>query len=148
MSKYNRVLVALDFQGDNAEIIDKGADLAKANNAELFLIHVNEPLAIAYASDDGMTWGDQVVMLESNLRDEAAKRMAGTIRQLKLDPKNGIIRDGRPASEIHNAVDELGIDLIVLGTHGQSGLKLLLGSTASSVLHGVKCDVLAIRVGE
>lgn len=147
MSRYNKILVALDFHGDNADIIDKGAEVAKANGAELFLIHVNEPLAIAYASD-GMTWGDQVVSLEASLRKEAQSRMADVARKLKVDAKNCIIREGRPATEIHQAADEFGIDLIVMGTHGQSGLQLLLGSTASSVLHGVTCDVLAVRVRE
>jgi universal stress protein A len=42
----------------------------------------------------------------------------------------------------------MAIDLIVMGTHGQSGLKLLLGSTANSVLHGAGCDILAVRVGD
>jgi universal stress protein A len=42
--------------------------------------------------------------------------------------------------------NEKNIDLIVIGTHGRSGIKLLLGSTANSVLHGVKQDVLAVRV--
>ena len=147
MSRYNKILVALDFHGDNADIIERGAEMAKANDAELFLIHVNEPLAIAYASD-GMTWGDQVVSLEASLRKEAQTRMAAVAKQLKVDAAKCLIREGRPATEIHNAVDEFGIDLIVLGTHGQSGLQLLLGSTASSVLHGVKCDVLAVRVDE
>ena len=39
-----------------------------------------------------------------------------------------------------------GADLIVIGTHGRHGLGLLLGSTASGVIHGVQCDVLAVRV--
>jgi universal stress protein A len=37
--------------------------------------------------------------------------------------------------------------LIVIGTHGQKGLQLLLGSTANAVLHGAGCDVLAVRIG-
>lgn len=147
MSRYKKVLLALDFHGDNAGIIEKGAEIAAAHGAELYLMHVNEPLAITYASD-GMTWGDQVVSLEASLRKEAQSRMAAAADQLKVDAKHCIIREGRPATEIHRAVDEFGIDLIVIGTHGQSGLQLLLGSTASSVLHGVKCDVLAVRIGE
>jgi universal stress protein A len=38
------------------------------------------------------------------------------------------------------------MELIVLGTHGQKGVQLLLGATANSVLHGADCDVLAVRV--
>jgi universal stress protein A len=42
--------------------------------------------------------------------------------------------------------EKINADLIVVGTHGQSGLRLLLGSTANAVLHGVKTDVLAVKV--
>ena len=46
----------------------------------------------------------------------------------------------------YHLADKISADLIVIGTHGQSGLKLLLGSTANAVLHGVKVDVLAVKV--
>jgi universal stress protein A len=42
--------------------------------------------------------------------------------------------------------EELGVDLIVMGTHGRHGLGLLLGSTATGVLHGCPCDVLTVRI--
>ena len=44
--------------------------------------------------------------------------------------------------------EELGTDLIVVGSHGRHGLALLMGSTANGVLHGANCDVLAVRVGK
>jgi universal stress protein A len=55
---------------------------------------------------------------------------------------------GSPTREIHRFADENDVDLIVLGTHGQKGVQLLLGSTANSVLHGAGCDVLAVRIQE
>lgn len=147
MSMYNKVLMALDFHGDNAEVIDKGAALAKSNSAELYLIHVNEPLTVAYAAD-GMTWTDQVVSLEANIRKESEKKMKELADKLKVDADHCFVREGRPSSEIHQIVEENDIDLIVMGTHGKSGFKLLLGSTANSVLHGAPCDVLAVRIGD
>lgn len=145
MAKYSKILVALDFHGDNADIIEKGSEMAKVNDAELFLIHVNEPLAIAYASD-GMSWSDQVVSLEASIRKEARAKMTEVANRLDVPASNCIVKEGKPSSEIHKAVEEHDIGLIVMGTHGQSGLQLLLGSTANSVLHGVECDVLAVRV--
>ena len=147
MSIYKKILIALDFQGDNAEVIAKGTSIAEVNKAEVMLVHVNEPLVMAYAAD-GMSWSDQVVMLETSIRQEAQKKMAETGARLSLPPESCITREGRPATEIHELAKEKSIDLIVMGTHGQSGLKLLLGSTANSVLHGATCDVLAVRVGE
>ncbi len=147
MASYKKVLLALDFHGDNAEIIEKGSEIAKSNGAELYLVHVNEPLAIAYAAD-GMNWSDQVVSLEASLRKEAQKKMGEVASQLGIGSDNCFIREGKPSMEIHDVIKENDIDLIVMGTHGQSGLQLLLGSTANSVLHGVTCDVLAVRVGD
>jgi universal stress protein A len=53
---------------------------------------------------------------------------------------------GHAATEIQRVARDLDADLIVIGTHGRHGLGLLLGSTANGVLHGVKRDVLAVRV--
>lgn len=147
MAHYSKILLALDFHGDNKEIIEKGKEIAESNGAELFLIHVNEPLAIAYAAD-GMNWSDQVVSLEASLRREAQKKMGEVAKSLGVSSDNCLIKEGKPSTEIHRAIKDHDIDMIVMGTHGQSGLQLLLGSTANSVLHGVTCDVLAIRVGD
>ena len=50
--------------------------------------------------------------------------------------------------ELDAKAEELGADLIVIGSHGRRGLALLVGSTANGVLHGAVTDVLAVRVGE
>jgi universal stress protein A len=147
MATYRKILIALDFHGDNEEIVDKGMMIAKANKAEVFLIHVNEPLAIAYAAD-GMSWSNQVVELETTIRQQAKEKMAETGKKREVAAENCIIREGKPAIAMHATAKGLSIDLIVMGTHGQSGLKLLLGSTANSVLHGAGCDILAVRVGD
>ena len=74
---------------------------------------------------------------------EAAKNWA---KDLDIPPALTHIKTGRPAVEIKALAEEIEADLIVIGTHGQSGLGLLLGSTANGVLHGVSCDVLTIRI--
>ena len=146
MSMYTKILIALDFHADNNEIIDKGMALAESNSAELYFVHVNEPIAVAYGAD-GMSWSDQVVVLETSIRESASKKMAELREESGVPADHCITREGKPAREIHDLVKELGVDLIVMGTHGQAGLQLLLGSTANSVLHGASCDVLSVRVG-
>lgn len=147
MSMYTKILIALDFHADNDEIVEKGLSLAASNSAELYFIHVNEPLAVAYGAD-GMSWSDQVVVLETSIRESARKKMVELSEKADVPIDRCITREGKPAREIHDLVKEKNIDLIVMGTHGQSGLQLLLGSTANSVLHGATCDVLTVRVGD
>ena len=142
---YKKILMALDFHDDNDQIIEKGRKAVKDNDAELFLLHVNEPLAIAY-SIDGMSFGDQIVSLESAIRKEAEAKMQRAGDELDVSPERRLVRSGNPSAVIHDLVDDYHIDLIIMGTHGQSGLQLLLGSTANSVLHGVTCDVLTVRI--
>ena len=145
MATYNKVLIALDFHGDNDQIIEKGKQIAADNGSGLHLIHVNEPITMAYTAD-GMSFNDQVIALEASIRKESREKMDNLGSEMNIPEDRRLVREGVPAREIHEVVKELGIDLIVMGTHGQSGLKLLLGSTANSVLHGVSCDVLTVRV--
>jgi len=76
-----------------------------------------------------------------------AKQNLKSLRKNSKIPETQIFSPvGNPSDEIHNTANDIEADLIVIGTHGRSGLKLLLGSTANGVLHGVKCDVLAVKV--
>ncbi len=143
--RYQKILLAVDFHSDNSPVIETAKDLRDLYKAELHIVHVNEPLGIAYAAD-GVSWGDQVYALEKSIRDESKKQLTALGNDLGIAEDHRHMLEGRPASCIHDLCVEGGFNLIVLGTHGQSGLQLLLGSTANSVLHGSKCDVLAIRV--
>jgi len=55
---------------------------------------------------------------------------------------------GNPKAEIVRVASEKDIDLIVIGTHGRHGIGLLLGSTATGVIHHAHCDVLTVRLKE
>lgn len=58
------------------------------------------------------------------------------------------VRIGVPKFEITAMANEIGADLIVLGSHGRHGWRLILGSTANGVLHLAEADVLAVRIGK
>ena len=147
MSQYKKILIALDLHDDNTQILETGREIREASGAETYLLHVNEPIALAY-TPDGVSWSDQIFELERDIHRDAARRLKEIASDMDVDDEHCIIANGRPASEIHHLVESKKIDLIIMGTHGQSGLQLLLGSTANSVLHGVMCDVLAVRIKE
>ena len=147
MGSYNNILLAVDFHSDNRSVIDKAVEVAEMNSATLHLIHVVEPLAYAYT--DGMTtWGEEMVSLEAAIREDGRKKLDELCQELKVAGQDCYFRTGKSSEEIHATAQESNIDLIILGSHGQHGLQLLLGSTANSVLHGSTCDVLAVRIKE
>ncbi len=147
MGSYNNILLAVDFHSDNRSVIDKAVEVAEMNSATLHLIHVVEPLAYAYT--DGMTtWGEEMVSLEAAIREDGRKKLDELCQELKVAGQDCYFRTRKSSEEIHATAQESNIDLIILGTHGQHGLQLLLGSTANSVLHGSTCDVLAVRIKE
>ena len=148
MSQYKRVLLAVDFHSDNLEIIEKAEQVRDDNNAELLLVHVNEPINPAFMADGMSNWSGQVASLETDIRRESTEKLKDLSERLGIKADLSFLCEGRPASCIHDVIDENKVDLVVLGTHGQHGLQLLLGSTANAVLHGANCDVLAVRVKE
>ena len=143
MSIYTHLLVGLDLSPEESlQVARKAAELAKLYNAELSLIHVIEPVTFAYAGDIPMDLTETQLALE----EQANKRLTSFTEQLGSSISHSKVVIGQTAAELRETAADLGADLIVVGSHGRHGLALLLGSTASDVLHGAKCDVLAIRV--
>jgi len=148
MSGYRNIVVAIDLSSESGIIIQRARDVA-SSDSRLHLVYVQEPMDSVYMGV--VPYGPVFVGM-----DEVEEKLKSELRG-KLDKfgeEFGVPADGRhflngsPAREIHRFVDENDVDLVVLGTHGQKGVQLLLGSTANSVLHGSSCDVLAVRIDE
>jgi universal stress protein A len=142
MSDYTRILVAVDLSEDTAQVA--GRARAVASSAELHIIHVIEPLSFAYGGDIPMDFSG----IQDEIQQQATQQLQRFAEHHGIDAAHQHIVLGRPEVEIHAKAEELGADLIVVGSHGRHGLGLLLGSTANGVLHGASCDVLAVRVGK
>lgn len=147
MAKYKKILLAVDFAGDNVHIVDRAKQVVADHGAELLLIHVNEPVMTAYPAGGMAAMSTQAVALEEELRKVGEDKMKALSSDLGVPESRCFLPYGRASSEIKRVAEEEGVDLIVIGTHGQHGLQLILGSTANAVLHGVTCDVLAVRAG-
>ena len=144
MSIYSRILLALDLSDESEQLAMKTAEMAKAFGAELNLIHVVEPLSFAYGGDVPM----DLTTIQEQLDEHARTKLDLYAEKIGYPVSNKMIVTGHTETEIHRAAEEHNTDLVILGSHGRHGLALLLGSTANGVLHGAKCDVLAIRVKE
>ena len=141
---YNKILVAVDLSNDSQKIIDTAVKLA-GDTAKLHLVHVVEPVAAAYSMD---IYAVNISELQQEAINFAEQRLEKIGSDIKLDKGNVHTLLGAPAPEVRNLASEIGADAIVIGSHGHSGWKILLGSTAIKVLHGATCDVLTVHVGD
>ncbi len=144
MSNYTTLLMAVDLSDESAEVAARAKALAAANGASLHIIHVIEPLSFAYGGDIPMDFSG----IQEEIHQQAKQQLVRFSADCDVAENNQHIVLGRPEVEIHTMAEEIGADLIVVGSHGRYGLALLMGSTANGVLHGASCDVLAVRVGD
>ena len=143
MSDYAKILVAVDLSEDSNLIVQRARAVASGASADLHIIHVIEPLSFAYGGDIPMDFSG----IQDEIHQQATQQLQRFAESNNIDKDHQHIVLGRPEAEIHATAQELGTDLIVIGSHGRYGLALLMGSTANGVLHGATCDVLAVRVG-
>lgn len=147
MQAYKKVLVAIDLDHE-AELVIKKALAVSRDDSDIYVLYVVTPLTDAlYANGLGLV----SPMLEvEGLQQEAIKAANKRLDDLvSAFPDAGIQSEILVGDTVTTIVDEAcerDSEVIVLGSHGKKGLQLLLGSTASGVLHHAKCDVLAVRL--
>jgi universal stress protein A len=144
MQAYQHILFATDFTDEALQVGARAKEIAQRYGARLSLVHVIEPVVVSPGYDLLPVLPevpDEVLQTSSQ---EALQRLA---ERLEIQDAGQRVITGVSTKEgILEAVRELGVDLIVIGSHGRHGLALLLGSTANAVLHGAPCDVLAVRI--
>ena len=141
----HHILVPIDFSVHSKNALRYAVSMAEQYGASLHLIYVIEPMI--YPADLGF---GQVVMpgVEEELRIKSERELQNLIeREIGDSVKaNSVVRLGKPHQEILNEVDEKNIDLIVLASHGHTGVEqILFGSTAMRIVRLAKCPVLIIR---
>jgi len=140
---YKNILVALDYGKDAASVLNKAIELSKLYSANLHVMHVVEPVNLTGPYDLSPIIP---LELEQQMIERARSYLTQLLKECHLDDIAPTIAVGSIKSEIFAAAEKSSIDLIMLGTHGRHGVGLLLGSTATAVLHGTPCDVLAVRI--
>ena len=105
----------------------------------------SKPVKQVYGAIDAA----RVVSFEQEAVNKARERLEKHARTFGVNNDRVFVLRGHPAMEIRDLAKELDVGAIVVGTHGRHGMGLMfLGSTVSGVLHGIDCDVLAIRIAE
>lgn len=135
----SKILVPVDLSPVSQSVVDWAASMAKSRGACLVVLYVQEPVV------DGLVGEVYLpVPLEEN---PEMRRML-----MALHPTDASVAHehriviGAAAEQICRVAREEGVDLIVMGSHGRSGLsRLLLGSVAESVMRHASCPVLVIK---
>lgn len=151
--EFKKILCAIDLEHDITEELAKtSAQIAKNNGAQLILLNVVEkeiPLLLA----------EEIIALSPNIRDideifegvkkKSVNKIQGIAKNIKdeynIDP-HWIVEIGEPVEIILEVAEREGVDLIIVGSLGKSGLeKFLIGSVSEGVAKKAKCSVLIIK---
>jgi nucleotide-binding universal stress UspA family protein len=142
---FHHIVVPTDFSPDAEQAILVASELSRVYSAPLTLIHIYDP--VAYPLPEGYVMYTPKQL--SRMWEEFDRRLA----QAKADAQAaGAIRadtrllQGLTAAEIVRFAKEGGHDLIVMGTHGRTGVaRVLLGSVAARVVQTAECAVLTVK---
>ena len=140
--KIKHILVPTDFAAASACALECGVQMARAFDARVTLLHVWELPIYPYMD---FMLNSTVI---SEVEDAAVKGLADALERLQkvMPTAQSSLKTGLPWQGILEACDELGIDLVVMGTHGRQGLsRMTLGSTAEKVVRLSKVPVLTVH---
>lgn len=146
-AEWKRICCPIDFSDTSRAAMEVAADLARRFGAELVLLH-------AYPVP-GYTFPDGSVVASARMMQELADQVARHLGEWRKSAEAlGAARVstatsvGEPAAEIVSHAAAKGVDLLVLGTHGRTGLEhALMGSVAERVVRHAQCPVLTVRSG-
>jgi universal stress protein A len=146
---YKHILFATEINETKSYIEDKVMQLQQLTNAKVSIIHVVEPIPEVYYGGiygvvPNLNPTDSTKILEEHAKD----LLQPLAKRLNISAQDLHIPVGHVSSEILAFAENENVDLIITGSHGVHGLQLLLGSTSNAILHGAKCDVLAVRFTE
>ncbi len=146
MKTFDKILTAIDFSENSELAFDYAITMATQFNSELTIMHViNEPIDLRGFYVPHISFEQ----LEREIEEGAAKMME-TFCSTKLGSftnYKSVLVSGIPYEEITRKAEEIGASLIILGTHGRTGLDhILFGSTAERVVRSAACPVMTIRL--
>ncbi len=144
-TQINKILVPIDFSDYSKSALKYAVNFAKLFEAELLLIYVVEP--VIYPPDFSM--GQIAIPTVTTEFDERAKEELNKLSRTEIPQEikvSTIIKTGKPFVEIIDTAVESDVDLIIIATHGHSGVEhILFGSTAEKVVRKAPCPVLTLR---
>lgn len=141
---YERILVPTDGSEAMATVVDHAVRLADVHGATLHVLYVANTASLTDIPMDG-GWENVTQALQRE-GERAVAEVEAAAGEYDV-PVESEIRDGSPAKEIVRYIESEDCDVVVMGTHGRSGVdRLLLGSVAEKVVRSSPAPVLSIRI--
>ena len=148
---FERILVAVADDALAAGVLSTAASLSERLNAQVALVEVVDLASASALASGPVDSGISPIAFQDLVEDQEASGRAFLDRAVASFPQGKVetlLREGLPAGEIVAAARDWHAELIVVGTHGRSGLgRLVLGSVAEEVLRHAPCPVLVVPQG-
>jgi nucleotide-binding universal stress UspA family protein len=144
--KLQHILVPLDFSEPSQQALDYATQLAEKLQARLTLLHVIQTPVVA--GGPGLGTDATLVPYMEQMEAEMQQKIEAVVQQVRQHglPCDAAVVHGAPFQQIVDLATSKQVDLIVMGTHGHTGLQhLLLGSVAEKVVRLAPCAVLVTR---
>lgn len=143
MKRYSHILLGLELNDDcDKLLLSKLHELCDKTSCDISFVHAIEHLSnygAAYGVSAGVDVGEE-------LCKDARKQLAELGKAHGIPENHQVVAVGPAKEVIIEEAEKRKADLIIVGSHGAHGVRLLLGSTTNAVLHRATCDVLAVRV--
>lgn len=146
MEPFSKILVPIDFAPHSAAAVRRAVQLASQSNAELVLAYAYEPVDYPLPEGYAVYPPQQLEKMTEEFRRrlEAARKDAEAAGARSVTAR---LLHGNAASSILELAHDEGFDLIVMGTHGRTGVgRWVMGSVAEKVVRGARCPVLTVKV--
>jgi nucleotide-binding universal stress UspA family protein len=144
---FRHVLHATDFSRASARAFATAVGLARAGRAPLTIAHVLAPF-VPVAAGEGFILPETYERLDASARGAARKQLDRLVAKARRAGARatGLLLDGAPHEQIVRAARSRRADVVVIGTHGRTGLtRFFLGSVAARVVALAPCPVLTVR---
>ena len=141
---FKKILCPVDFSEFTKDVVAYAADISRQYGAELHVLHVIPNLTYFTPYESFLT-PENLVAMEKNIQDEVDRDFKKVLSAVGIDVRK-VVRTGVAFVEIIDYAKTEGIDLIVMGTHGRSGIEhILIGNVAEKVVRKSPCPVMTIR---
>ncbi len=146
VDNYRHIAVALDFSAISDRLLRRAVGMAAWHGADLSVVHVVDDALLHAELYSEFAFPTLDIDQWTRLREEAARRLEARVQAIGAEVRaTSHLLIGSPKAEIVRFVDEKGVDLLVMGSHGHRGVLSWLGSTTDGVLHRASCDLMIVR---